>query len=287
MLVRTATSTEVAKPDGDRSRLIYHWSVFLKFIEPCHPQRATTVPAGDDWQHEIKFDGFRVQIHKLGDDVELYSRNGSRFSRRFPRLVEVLRKLPVKSAIIDGEIVASDVRGMPDFWRLFLRSENPAELHVWAFDLLALNSKDLRKWSLEARRGRLQTLLSRFRCPTVLCSEPIQRRPGAAPRGREARPRGRGKQAPGCALPLWQLPWAGSRSRLTSGGRPIENGGGYLSEARERNSTPSQANRPCRPSRNRHRLHAQPRGCQMEIVPTSYRGRMPTSPSPGCRCASN
>jgi ATP-dependent DNA ligase len=85
--------------------------MFFQFIQPCHPQRAETVPAGDDWQHEIKFDGFRVQIHKLGDDVELYSRNGSRFSRRFPRLVEVPRKLPAKSVIIDGEIVASNVTG--------------------------------------------------------------------------------------------------------------------------------------------------------------------------------
>jgi bifunctional non-homologous end joining protein LigD len=140
--------------------------VFFKFIQPCHPQRTETVPVGDDWQHEIKFDGFRVQIH-----VELYSRSGSRFSRRFPRLVELLRKLPVKSAIIDGEIVASDVAGMPDFWRLFLRSANPGELHVWAFDLLVLNSKDLRNWSLEGRQGRLQSLLSRFGCPAVLRSE--------------------------------------------------------------------------------------------------------------------
>src|SRR5262249_37173305 len=62
-----------------------------------------TVPAGDNWQHEIKFDGFRVQIHKLGDEVELYSRSGSRFGRRFPRLAEVFRQLPARSAIIDGE----------------------------------------------------------------------------------------------------------------------------------------------------------------------------------------
>jgi bifunctional non-homologous end joining protein LigD len=145
--------------------------MFLRFIQPCSPVLANTVPAGDDWQHEIKFDGFRVQIHKLGNEVELYSRNGSRFSRRFPRLVSVLRELPAKSAILDGEIVASDAVGMPDFWRLFLRSAKPAELHVWAFDLLALNRKDLRKWSLEARQGRLHTLVSRFDSPVLLHSE--------------------------------------------------------------------------------------------------------------------
>jgi hypothetical protein len=66
----------------------------------------------------------------------------------------VLRELPAKSVILDGEIVASDATGMPDFWRLFLCSAKPAELHVWAFDLLALNREDLRKWSLEARQTR-------------------------------------------------------------------------------------------------------------------------------------
>jgi ATP dependent DNA ligase domain len=96
-----------------------------------HPQRAKTVPAGDDWQHEIKIDGFRVQIHKLGNEVELYSRNGSRFSRRSPRLVEVLRELRAKSAIVDGEIVASDVAGMP---------AKPAELHVWGFAEVVIGS---------------------------------------------------------------------------------------------------------------------------------------------------
>ena len=70
----------------------------------------------------------------------------------------VLRELPAKSVILDGEIVASDAAGMPDFWRLFLRSAKPAQLYVWAFDLLALNRKDLRKWSLEARQRRLRTL---------------------------------------------------------------------------------------------------------------------------------
>jgi bifunctional non-homologous end joining protein LigD len=71
----------------------------------------------------------------------------------------MLHELPARSAVIDGEIVASDPRGVPDFWRLFRRSSLPAESHVWAFDLLALNSKDLRKWSLGARQGRLQALL--------------------------------------------------------------------------------------------------------------------------------
>jgi hypothetical protein len=75
----------------------FQGDVFFQFIQPCHKQRAKTVPNGEEWQHEIKFDGF-IQIHKLGNEVELYSRNGSRFSRRFPRLVGVLRRYEPKTA---------------------------------------------------------------------------------------------------------------------------------------------------------------------------------------------
>jgi bifunctional non-homologous end joining protein LigD len=98
-------------------------------------------------------DGFRVQAHTIGKTVRLYSRSGGQFSRRFPRLVSTLGELPTRSAIIDGDIVASDAAGMPDFWPLFLRSATPAELHVWAFDLLALDGKDLRKLSAIALRS--------------------------------------------------------------------------------------------------------------------------------------
>jgi bifunctional non-homologous end joining protein LigD len=145
--------------------------VFFQFIEPCSPVTAKSVPSGDDWQHEIKFDGFRVQAHIIGKTVELYSRNGSRFNRRFPRLVSVLGELPTRSAIIDGEIVTSNAAGMPDFWKLFSHSPNPAELQVWAFDLLALDGNDLRKLPLERRQARLRTLLSWFGCRAVLASE--------------------------------------------------------------------------------------------------------------------
>jgi ATP dependent DNA ligase domain len=147
-------------------------------------------------------DGFRVQAHKLGDDVELYSRSGSRFSRRVPRLVSVLGELPTRSASIDGEIVASDVASMPDFWPQFLRSAKPAELHVWALNLLALDGKDLRKLPLETRQRRLQVLLNRFACPTVLASEAF----AAAPSGREAWPGRRGKQASERALQVRCMP---------------------------------------------------------------------------------
>ena len=82
----------------------------FRFIQPCSPVMAKSVPASDDWPHEINFDGLRVQAHIIGKTVELYGRSGGRFSRRFLRLESVLGEIPTRSAIIDGEIVASNDR---------------------------------------------------------------------------------------------------------------------------------------------------------------------------------
>ena len=142
----------------------YNFGVFFKYIQPCSPVTAKTVPAGDDWRHEIKFDGFRVQAHIIGKMVQLYSRSGGQFSRRFPRLVEVLGELPTRSAIIDGEIVASDVVGMPDFWPLFLRSAKPAELHVWALRLSKCDGASTAQMLILPSPGKLFESEEMLRC---------------------------------------------------------------------------------------------------------------------------
>jgi ATP-dependent DNA ligase len=58
----------------------------FRFIPPCSPIRAKEVPAGDGWLHEVKFNGFRVQAHKVGTRVVIY-RNGHNFTERFPSIV--------------------------------------------------------------------------------------------------------------------------------------------------------------------------------------------------------
>jgi bifunctional non-homologous end joining protein LigD len=72
---------------------------------------AKAVPAGDGWVHEVKFDGYRGQVHKVGPHVVLFSRNGHDFTERFPSIAQLLRELPIKAAVIDGEVVASDADG--------------------------------------------------------------------------------------------------------------------------------------------------------------------------------
>jgi ATP-dependent DNA ligase len=79
----------------------------FRFIPPCSPIRAAAVPAGDGWAHEVKFDGYRVQAHKVGSRVVIFSRNGHDFTERFPSLAQLLQELPARSAVVDGEVDAA------------------------------------------------------------------------------------------------------------------------------------------------------------------------------------
>jgi len=72
-------------------------------------------PNGEGWQHELKLDGYREQLVKEGQGVTLFSKNGSDFTRRFPQIAAAVLGLPARSFIIDGELIAADARGNPDF----------------------------------------------------------------------------------------------------------------------------------------------------------------------------
>jgi bifunctional non-homologous end joining protein LigD len=132
------------------------------------------VPTGDGWQHEVKFDGYRVQVHKVGSRVIIYSRNGHDFTERFPSIAQLLQELPTKAAVLDGEVVANDADGLPNFARLHVRWTRPYTIHLWAFDLLAFNGRDLRLQPLVKRQACLQALLERFGCPAISLSEAFE-----------------------------------------------------------------------------------------------------------------
>ena len=112
-----------------------------------------------------------MQAHKVGSGVVVYSRNGHDFTERFPSIAELLRELPAKAAVLDGEVVASDADGRPN---LHVRWTGPGTIHLWAFDLLAVNGRDLRSRQLVKRQECLQILLERFGCSTISLSEPFE-----------------------------------------------------------------------------------------------------------------
>jgi len=105
------------------------------FIEPCLPTVAKRPPTGPDWIYELKHDGYRLMVRREGDAVRVYSRRGSDFTLRFPRIAETVRRLKVRSVLLDGEGIVYDQNGMPSF-DLIHSKQYDREVSLVAFDLL-------------------------------------------------------------------------------------------------------------------------------------------------------
>ena len=91
----------------------------------------------------------------------LYTKIGFDCTSRFSGLAKALTKVPARFCIIDGEVVASDTRGLPDFRALHFCNAEPDDLAVWAFDLLFYNGKDVRNLPLLERKALLTRLVLR------------------------------------------------------------------------------------------------------------------------------
>jgi bifunctional non-homologous end joining protein LigD len=87
---------------------------YVRRFEPCLPRPAKQPPAGKDWIHEIKHDGFRIMAWRDGDDVRLLSRKGYDLTDRFQYAAAAMAALPVRSCLIDAEAIACDERGLDD-----------------------------------------------------------------------------------------------------------------------------------------------------------------------------
>jgi bifunctional non-homologous end joining protein LigD len=133
----------------------------LAFIEPQLATLADAIPTGKDWLHEVKFDGYRTFAYVEGKDVRMMTRTGLDWTPKFQALADRLAKLGVKSAIIDGEVVALTAEGRSSFTALkeALSSGKSADLQYYVFDLLYLDGEDLRKLPLIERKARLADLL--------------------------------------------------------------------------------------------------------------------------------
>ncbi|MGE5086485.1 MAG: DNA ligase D [Bacillota bacterium] len=134
-----------------------------QFIPPELAQLSETAPSGNDWIHEIKYDGYRIQAHVQGADVRLFTRSGQDWTSRFPQLTAELKHLKTKSAIIDGEVVALDKNGRSHFQLLqnALSSSTTSSIYYYAFDLLYKDGSDLRVASLWKRKKELRQLLKK------------------------------------------------------------------------------------------------------------------------------
>ena len=129
-------------------------------------------PSGPLWLHEIKHDGFRIIARKDSQRVRLYSRAGNDLTGRFPLIVAALSRLRARSIIIDGEAVACDDNGIPNFDRLRDCHHDDGVL-LCAFDLIELDGDDLRREPLVTRKATLASLLSKA-SPGILLNEPFE-----------------------------------------------------------------------------------------------------------------
>jgi bifunctional non-homologous end joining protein LigD len=138
------------------------------FIEPqlCKLIRRPTSESG--WAHEVKFDGYRMQLRVENGRARLRTRKGLDWTARFPGIAEAARTLP--DCLLDGEIVAMDPQGAPDFAALqaALSGHMSDALIFFAFDVLFVEGDDLRRLALRDRKARLKALLSRSKHASTL-----------------------------------------------------------------------------------------------------------------------
>jgi bifunctional non-homologous end joining protein LigD len=131
-------------------------------VEPALATSIEKVPSGERWIHEIKFDGYRVQLHIHNDAIKVFTRRGNDWTRRFSKVAADAYLINAGSAIIDGEAVAPAADGTTDFSVLQneLRGKSTRTVMV-AFDLIYLNGQDLRKLPLIERKAHLKKLIEK------------------------------------------------------------------------------------------------------------------------------
>lgn len=130
------------------------------FIPPQLCKLQDRPPSASGWLHEIKFDGYRIQMRIEAGDAKLITRKGLDWTKRFKQIAADAKILP--DVIIDGEICALDETGAPDFAALqaTLSEGRTEDLVYFAFDLLFDGDKDLRETRLNRRKARLDKLLA-------------------------------------------------------------------------------------------------------------------------------
>ena len=138
------------------------------FVAPQLATLVDAVPTGSDWLHEYKYDGYRLLIATGDGAATAWTRGGRDWSDKFRALVMAAASLPA-GCLIDGEAVALNVHGKPDFQLLqsTLKESKGANLAFYAFDLLVDRGEDIRKLSNIERKERLAALLKAVSPPIL------------------------------------------------------------------------------------------------------------------------
>ena len=131
------------------------------FISPQLALESTAPPSGSDWLHELKLDGYRIQIRKHKDSIQLLTRKGLDWTHRMAAIAAAAAQLPCDSCTLDGEVVVLTPDGTTSFADLqaSFQQQEKHPLTYFAFDLLHLDGHNTRKLPLRERKTLLQHLI--------------------------------------------------------------------------------------------------------------------------------
>lgn len=174
---------------GDHFKSSYHmikmkedqWLVELKShetpeyedakIKPMLAEQSKDIPSIEDYVYEIKWDGIRVQVIKINDDVKILSKSGKNISDNFPEIIAGLKKLEVESCVVDGELVTLDSKGVPVFANIISRLHSsamsrshsiknyPAVLYL--FDVMYVDGRPCHELAFTRRRSMLEMIVKK------------------------------------------------------------------------------------------------------------------------------
>jgi DNA ligase D-like protein (predicted ligase) len=147
------------------------------FVEPMECLSVSKLPMGARWIWEIKLDGYRALAVKSETGVTLFSRRKKSFNRQFAHIVDALADLPA-GTVVDGELVAIDDSGRPDFNLLQNFRAEASRVHYYIFDLLRWTGRDMTGLSLLERRWLLKSLVV-IRDKRIRISEYVEAAPEA------------------------------------------------------------------------------------------------------------
>ena len=174
-LTRTA---EIALTRGEEGLREVGFEIF----RPIFPMLASTAASAPDAvgsfdrsSVEWKVDGIRIQVHRRGDEVRIYTRNLNEITPNLPGIVGAVRRLPVTQAVLDGEALWMAERGPAAFQDTVSRIDSdapPEGIVTFLFDILHLDGDDLLETPLEERTARLDSIAPRLKVPSVITSDP-------------------------------------------------------------------------------------------------------------------
>ena len=171
-------TAEVALSQGEEGLQAVGLEVFRPVLPMLASTAATVADAVASFERssvEWKLDGIRIQIHRRGEEIRIYTRNLNEITDSLPGIVAAVRLLPVTQAVFDGEALWMSERGPASFQETVsqIDGEAPPEgVVTFLFDVLHLEGDDLLDTPLEERSARLEAIAPQLKVPSVITSDP-------------------------------------------------------------------------------------------------------------------